>query len=118
VPVANPERMDEAEPDYRFTMANERTLLAYLRTALALDAAGLAAVQFLTEIGPHWVRMVAGVLLAAAGAASSAGGYVRWRSIQAAMRRQEPLPSSQLPLFVAAVVAVASVVAAIGVVSR
>jgi hypothetical protein len=34
------------------------------------------------------------------------------------MRRQEPLPSSQLPLFVAAVVAVASLVAAIGVVSR
>jgi putative membrane protein len=118
VPVTVPEQAADAEPDYRFTLANERTLLAYLRTALALDAAGLAAVQFLTEIGPHWVRMVAGVLLAAAGAASSAGGYVRWRSIQAAMRRQEPLPSSQLPLFVAAVVAVASLVAAIGVVSR
>ena len=42
---------DEQEPDYRFTLANERTYLAYLRTSLACYAGGLSAVQFL-DLGP------------------------------------------------------------------
>jgi hypothetical protein len=33
---------DEQEPDYRFTFANERTFLAWIRTALALIAGGVA----------------------------------------------------------------------------
>ena len=33
----------EQEPDYRFTLANERTYLAYLRTSLACYAGGLSA---------------------------------------------------------------------------
>lgn len=37
----------DTEPDTRFTFANERTFLAWHRTALALVVAGLAIVQFL-----------------------------------------------------------------------
>jgi putative membrane protein len=109
---------DEHEPDYRFTLANERTLLAYLRTALALDAAGLAAVQFLTSVGPHWGRALAGLLLAAAGTVASAGGYLRFRENQTAMRRGQPLPAGSLQAALAAIVAITSVVAAIAVVLR
>jgi putative membrane protein len=118
-PGRTPDRTpDEHEPDYRFTLANERTLLAYLRTALALDAAGLAAVQFLTSVGPHWGRALAGVLLAAAGTVASAGGYLRFRENQTAMRRGQPLPAGSLQAALAAIVAITSVVAAIAVVLR
>jgi putative membrane protein len=41
----------EREPDYRFTLANERTFLAWQRTALGLLAAAVAAVQLLPEVG-------------------------------------------------------------------
>jgi putative membrane protein len=98
-----------AEPDYRFTLANERTFLAYVRTALALDAAGVAAVQFLTAVEPLTVRRVIGVVLAVAGIGVSIGAYVRWRANLAAMRRGAPLPSSLLPLGLAVSAFVVSV---------
>ncbi|WP_031507791.1 YidH family protein, partial [Streptomyces megasporus] len=49
-----PERLrDEGQtPDYRFSLANERTFLAWIRTALALVGGGLAVNQFLTGIRP------------------------------------------------------------------
>jgi putative membrane protein len=118
VGVQMPEQAAESEPDYRFTLANERTLLAYLRTALGLDAAGLAAVQFLTDIGSHWVRVLAGLLLVAAGSVASAGGFLRWRAIQRAMRRAEPLPAAVLPVVLAGIVAITSLIAAIAVSRR
>ena len=48
------------EPDYRFTLANERTFLAWLRTALALIAGG---VQPGKQFPPHrgQVLLVRGV---------------------------------------------------------
>jgi putative membrane protein len=116
--VTSPDGSDEAEPDYRFTLANERTLLAYLRTALGLDAAGLAAVQFLTDIGSHWVRVVAGLLLVTAGTVASAGGYLRWRAVQRAMRRSEPLPPAVLPMVLAGIVAITSLIGAVAVSTR
>ncbi|HSO51509.1 MAG TPA: DUF202 domain-containing protein, partial [Actinomycetes bacterium] len=42
---------DRREPDYRFSLANERTLLAWVRTALALDAAGLGVIRFAPPLG-------------------------------------------------------------------
>ena len=40
----------EFEPDYRFTLANERTFLAWERTALGLLAAAVAVVQLVPEL--------------------------------------------------------------------
>ena len=85
---------EDVEPDYRFTLANERTFLAYIRTALALDGAGLAVVQFLTAIGTHHERRIFGVLLIIAGLLAAVLGYRRWERVQAAMRRSAPLPKS------------------------
>ncbi|MGB6454192.1 MAG: DUF202 domain-containing protein, partial [Streptosporangiaceae bacterium] len=42
---AAPDESAETEPDARFTLANQRTFLAWSRTALALVAAGLGIVQ-------------------------------------------------------------------------
>ena len=100
----------EREPDYRFTLANERTLLAYLRTALALDAAGLAVVQFLTNVSNSAARRSVAVLLALTGLVAAVGGYRRWQANQRAMRLGASLPSSRLPLVLGLAVAAVSLV--------
>jgi putative membrane protein len=85
------------EPDYRFTLANERTFLAYVRTALGLDAAGLAASQLLQPSASH-LRLLIAMLLVALGAAVVLLGYRRWAGAEAAIRRGAPLPPVRLPL--------------------
>jgi len=107
-----------SEPDYRFTLANERTFLAYVRTALALDGAGLAVVQFLTSVGNHRGRLLVGVVLVVGGLATTLAGYHRWQSVQSAMRRDQPLPTSYVPGALAVILATASLAAAIAIVLR
>jgi putative membrane protein len=81
------------EPDYRFSFANERTFLAWVRTALALIAGGVA-VDALDLLEPTYVRVaLAGVLLAL-GLLCAASSWVRWARSERATRRGEPLPSS------------------------
>jgi putative membrane protein len=86
------------EPDVRFTLANERTFLAWNRTALALVVAGLGIVQLLPPFpGVPWGRHVLGVPLIVLGATVSVTSYWEWRRNQAAIRRGAPLPRSVLP---------------------
>jgi putative membrane protein len=88
----------EAEPDARFTLANERTFLAWNRTALALVVAGLGIVGLLPPFpGVPWGRHVLGVPLIALGAVVSVTAYREWRRNQSALRRDEPIPQSVLP---------------------
>ncbi len=110
--------MIDHEPDYRFTLANERTFLAYLRTALALDGAGLAVVQFLTVVGTREGRALMGIALVLGGTGTALAGFLRWRSVQAAMRRDAPLPSSYVPIALTVIVALGSIVAAIALALR
>src|SRR4030095_5030071 len=49
-----------SRPDYRFSLANERTFLAWIRTALAFSAAGLAVAAFLTDVSGGWRTTIAG----------------------------------------------------------
>lgn len=86
------------EPDARFTLANERTFLAWNRTALALVVAGLGIVQLLPPF-PRvpWGRHALGVPLIVLGAVVSVTAYVEWRQNQTALRRSTPLPQSVLP---------------------
>lgn len=93
------------EPDYRFTLANERTYLAYLRTALACYAGGLSAVQFLKVNGERWPARVIGVVLVTAGILTTVGALRRWSANLAAMRSGAPLPVTRLPLALAGTIA-------------
>ncbi len=94
------------EPDARFTLANERTFLAWNRTALALVVAGLGIVQLLPPFpGVTWGRHVLGVPLIVLGAAVSVTSYWEWRRNQAALRRGAPLPRSVLPRLLAGTIA-------------
>jgi putative membrane protein len=87
-----------SEPDYRFTLANERTFLAWFRTALALIAGGVAVVQLVPALAFPGTRNVLGILLAVAGGGLSSAAVLRWRGVQAAMRREEDLPPTRIPV--------------------
>jgi putative membrane protein len=93
------ESRDEQAPDPRFTMANERTFLAWNRTALALIGGGLAVEQFLHT--GRTARLALAIPLILLGAALAATSYSRWRANESAMWRGEPLPPSRMPLLVA-----------------
>jgi inner membrane protein YidH len=89
---------DGTEPDARFTFANERTFLAWNRTALALVVAGLAIAQLLPPFpGVPWGRHLLAVPLICLGAIVSVVGYLEWRRDQQALRLGQPLPPSRLP---------------------
>ena len=88
-------------PDVRFLLANERTLLAWLRTSIALQAGGLAVLQFATTLR---ARGVIGVGLLFIGAASGVFGYISYRAADRAIRADR-LPNAGIgPRFVTAVV--------------
>ena len=101
----------EREPDVRFTYANERTFLAWNRTALALMTAGLAITQLLPPFDLPLGRRLIGLPLLALGTAISLVSLRQWRRNELAMRRREPLPASPLPMLVAVVVGACAVIA-------
>jgi putative membrane protein len=84
------------DPDPRFTYANERTFLAWNRTALALIAAGLAAAQFL-RFNFHGLRLIIAVPLIVLGAVLALASYLRWEDSERAMRLGQPLRYSWMP---------------------
>ncbi len=98
------------EPDYRFTLANERTFLAWIRTALALAAGGLAAVGLLEDFAGGELLGIGLLVLSFVTAATA---YRRWALNERSMRLKEPLPPSRLPMMMAIGTAVVAIVAAV-----
>lgn len=105
-------RRQGEEPDYRFSLANERTLLAWIRTALALLAGGVLLEQFATHLGPHGVLVGLAIGLATLAAVLSVTAYLRWRANEIAMRLGRPLPGTVLvPMLASALMLLAAVLA-------
>jgi putative membrane protein len=109
---------DTEEPDVRFTYANERTFLAWNRTALALIATGVAATQLLPEFHVSGGRRILGLPMIALGALVAFTSFRHWKANQRAMERGEPLPRSPMPLVlslgIGAVAVIAVILALIG----
>ncbi|GAA0195901.1 YidH family protein [Glutamicibacter creatinolyticus] len=105
------------EPDPRFTLANERTFLAWIRTSLAFLAGGIAleaftAASFSTPLRTWLALIVIGIGMLIAG-----GAAFRWLRVERRMREDSPLPVPAIvPLLgfgavAAAVAAVAMILA-------
>jgi len=92
-------------PDYRFTLANERTYLAWVRTALALVGSGVAVDQFLPELSLPYAREVLAAVLVVLGAVTAVRAVLHWHRCEQAMRLEEDLPTSVFPGLLAGVVA-------------
>ncbi|MEH1016556.1 DUF202 domain-containing protein [Micromonospora sp. CPCC 206060] len=88
-------------PDYRFSLANERTFLAWLRTGLALVAGGLAAAQFLPPLPAAHLREVIAVALLLLGGAVAIRAVDHWARTERAIRLGEELPASRFPAILA-----------------
>ena len=100
------------EPDPRFTFANERTFLAWNRTALALIGGGLVAAELL-EFDVAALRLVVALPVIALGTLLGALSYRHWERSERALRVGAPLGYSRLIGVLAVGVALTGVVAAI-----
>ena len=108
---------DGIEPDYRFTLANERTFLAWVRTALALLAGAVALVHLVPESEVSTSERSLAVAIGVLGMAAMLLGLRRWRIVQARMRHGADLPQGRDPLYLGlAVLLLAAVVIALVVV--
>ncbi|GAB3391837.1 DUF202 domain-containing protein [Micromonospora halotolerans] len=107
-----------SRPDYRFSLANERTFLAWLRTGLALIAGGLAAAQFLPRLPLAHLREVIAVALLLLGATVAVRAVDHWARTERAIRLDEELPASRFPAVLALVVALGALVLVAGVLAR
>ena len=79
-------------PDYRFTLANERTFLAWIRTALALMAGAVGIEQFSPQLSSAGLRISISTMLLAAASVMGYMAWRRWRRNEYAMRLENDLP--------------------------
>jgi putative membrane protein len=103
-----------AEPDARFTLANERTFLAWVRTALALIAGGVALEALGLGLHPG-LRFVTALLLILAGTVTALHAWIGWIRSERALRLNTPLPSAMVALPVVVVVVIVGVLVALGI---
>ena len=104
------------EPDPRFSFANERTFLAWIRTGLGFLAAGVA-IAAVARLGAGLTAeiRVASVVLIACGVGCAVGAWTRWVRSERAMRENRPLPSSPLLLLLVGVLVVVAVITLVAV---
>lgn len=102
-----------SDPDYRFSLANERTFLAWVRTALGLLAGGVAVLALLDDLGHPAVRTATGVLLLALAVLLPPMAYRRWSATERALRTGTSLPEPGLLRLVAGGLVVVAVLVAV-----
>jgi putative membrane protein len=100
-------------PDYRFSLANERTFLAWIRTGLALIGGGLAVAGFLPPLRVPHLRELVAVSLMVLGAVVAVRAVDHWARSERAMRLRQPLPASRFPGVLAVLVALGGLVLAL-----
>ncbi|MFC8409705.1 DUF202 domain-containing protein [Arthrobacter sp. 1P04PC] len=106
-------RREGQMPDYRFSLANERTFLAWIRTAMAILAGAIAIDQLTPQIAPQPVRVVLCLVLSVIGALLAVEAYRRWALQEQAMRNNRELPHAWLLVAMTGVIAAAAVVFAV-----
>ena len=116
----NPQKTPTAgeKPDYRFSLANERTFLAWIRTALALLAGGLACAQFLPPLPIEHMREAISVALLILGGVVAVRAVDHWARTEKAMRLGTDLPKSRFPAILALIVAFGSLLLVVAVVIK
>ena len=102
-------------PDPRYSLANERTFLAWVRTALAFVAFGIALPAVMGDVWSSTAIKVWAAALLVSGAGLATGATVRWRRVQAAIERGDEVPPSLLAPVLLAVVLVAVAVSVVAV---
>ncbi len=105
------------EPDPRFTLANERTFLAWIRTSLALLAGAVALESLASGLQPG-LRLAASILLVVAGILTPVQAWLGWMATERALRLNRPLPSPVLSAPIGIVIVVVGVLVLLAIVLR
>jgi putative membrane protein len=100
----------DQDPDVRFSYANERTFLAWIRTSLGLVTAGLAITELLPPFSLEGGRKLIGLPLIALGVVVALLSFRHWQGNERAMRARRALPKSVLPQVSAVVVSIVAVI--------
>ncbi|RRQ29460.1 DUF202 domain-containing protein [Rhodococcus sp. Eu-32] len=82
-------------PDERFTLASERTFLAWMRTSLGLMAGGIAIVHLVPDFSTGWVRTGLGLVLILMAASAAMVGLRRWLQVRKALEEGAPMPEAK-----------------------
>ncbi|MFC4604863.1 YidH family protein [Rhodococcus kronopolitis] len=82
-------------PDERFTLASERTFLAWMRTALGLLAGGIAMVHLVPEFSTGWVRTTLGLMLIVLAVLAPIAGLRRWLQVRHALETGATMPEDR-----------------------
>jgi len=101
------------EPDARFSFANERTFLAWIRTSLALVAAGVALEALELPIRAE-LRFAAALLFVALGIAAASQAWVGWAQAEKSLRLNRALPGLAVGSVIAAGVIIAIILIGLG----
>ncbi|MCD0447309.1 DUF202 domain-containing protein [Glycomyces sp. A-F 0318] len=78
------------DPDPRFSLANERTFLAWVRTALALFAAGVALEAVSIPVD-GWFRPAAAGIFVLLGLVAVVYAWSSWMRTERSLRERRPL---------------------------
>lgn len=105
----NISRLGEA-PDYRFSLANERTFLAWIRTALGFLAAGVGLDQLAPDFATPVIRELLALLLCLFSGGLAMYGYLRWLRNEKAMRLKEDLPYTNSLLIISLILMVVALI--------
>ncbi len=100
-------------PDYRFTLANERTFLAWIRTSLGLLAGGVGLIAVVPDLGIDWLQRTAAAGLVLLSLVISVLAYRRWQLADQAIRSGQALPQTRLLQMMSGVLTVVAVAALI-----
>ncbi|MBB1052832.1 DUF202 domain-containing protein [Dietzia sp. B44] len=100
---------DGEEPDPRFTLANERTFLAWIRTSLGLMAGAVAMEAFAGDEIPEFIRTPLACVLLVMAALLATVSFRRWLRIEASMRHNDPLPVPQASILLVLGIAIGAV---------
>lgn len=104
-----PRRVYESgdEPDPRFSLANERTFLAWIRTSLAFFAASVALSAFTLPM-PTWLLLTGSIVLIVTGLLAAGQAWLGWARSEQALRKGDALPAPAVaPLLTVGIVVVA-----------
>ncbi|MEI2776596.1 MAG: DUF202 domain-containing protein [Tetrasphaera sp.] len=105
-----------AEPDPRYSLANERTFLAWIRTSLTLLAGGVAIEAFAGDALSVSARRALALVLVCLGMALAAASCWRWVTLERAMRQGRPLPLNPIAIVLAGGVALAAAALALSII--
>ncbi|WP_423132904.1 YidH family protein [Gordonia malaquae] len=102
------------EPDPRFSLANERTFLAWLRTSLAMFAAAFTLEALSLPTSPWW-RLASASAFCLLGLMTCVQAWLGWMRTERALRRSAPLSGPSIGVLLVAGILVATTIASLGI---